>query len=66
MPAAYLGIAMKIKLPEIKKPDIKMPEFKKPQLNFNVDDGMLRKVWAGEIAAGVLLSLVSIIVAFAG
>ncbi len=60
---------MKIKLPEIKKPDIKMPkmpELKKPQLNFSVDEGMLRKVWAGEIAVGVILSLTSIIIAFAG
>lgn len=57
---------MKIKLPEIKKPDIKMPEIKLPKLNINVDEGMLRKVWAGEIAAGVVLSLVSIVVAFAG
>ena len=57
---------MKIKLPEIKKPDIKMPGFKKPQLNFNVDEGTLRKAWAGEIAVGIVFSLVSIIVAFAG
>ena len=56
---------MKIKLPEIKKPDIKLPELKMPQLNINVDEGMLRKVWAGEIAVSALLSLVSIIVAFA-
>ncbi len=60
---------MKIKLPEIKKPDIKMPKMpdvKLPKLNINVDEGMLRRVWAGEIAVGVIISLVSIIVAFAG
>lgn len=57
---------MKLNLPEIKKPDINMPKIKMPQLNFEVDEGMMRKVWAGEIAAGVILSFVSIIVAFAG